>query len=52
MTAIKPTPNKPTLYQGYYIDVRDGVRCGVTFTYNNENEGIFNETEVSVVKLD
>lgn len=40
-----------TLYRGYYIDVRDGKRVGVTFTYNNVNGKILNEKEVSVRTL-
>ena len=43
---------KPTRYQGYYIDIRDGVRCGITFTYECDGKGgMLNEKEESVVKL-
>ena len=44
---------KPTRYKGYYIDVRDDQRYGITFTYEvTKNGKLFNEMEESVIKLD
>jgi hypothetical protein len=41
-----------TTYRGYYIDIRDGIRVGVTFTYQmKSHKGMINEKEISIVKL-
>jgi hypothetical protein len=41
-----------TTYRGYYIDVRDGKRVGVTFTYQMKtHEIMINEKEIKVEKL-
>ena len=42
---------KLTTYKGYYVDVRDGIRCGVSFTYNLFDGKIINEFEYRVVPL-
>ena len=40
-----------TTYRGYYIDVRHGVRVGVTYTYQMSDKGMINEKEIKVEKL-
>ena len=44
---------KKTRYRGYYIDIRNGFRVGVTFTYEMKYgyHTMCNEKEISVVKL-
>jgi len=41
-----------TTYKGYYIDVRDGIRVGVTYTYQMKSyKGMINEKEIEVKEL-
>lgn len=41
----------PTLYEGNYIDVRDGIRYHITFTYEIRDGEIFNEKEINKKEL-
>jgi hypothetical protein len=41
-----------TTYQGYYIDVRDGKRVGITYTYQMKDHGtMINEKEINIKEL-
>lgn len=39
---------KLTTYKGYYVDLRNGVKCGVSFTYNIIDNKMVNEVEYRV----
>lgn len=44
--------NTKTRYKGYYIDIREGERVGIQWTYSFDEEGnITNEKEEYVTKL-
>ena len=40
-----------TVYQGYYIDVRDGIRVGITYLYQVKGKKMINQKEISIKKL-